>query len=320
MRTFIALLPAFLAALSTAVSAEPATYRAPRRADGRPDFEGIWTNTNSTPLVRPPGYTQLVISEAEAREIDSHRVARDEDPGPGDPPETNEERRIERVSGTLRSSIIVDPPDGQLPTTDEARQRIESFRAGILTTMDGPEQRPLPERCIGTLAAFPPMLSIPASNAHQIVQTADAILLFAEPMHHARIIRMKAQHAHPAITSWLGDSIGRWDGDTLVVETKFFTPSDRVRTSPTGDYVVSPRTVVTERFTRVSHEELNYRFTVDDPALYVRPWTGESHFTLTDAQLLEFACHEGNYSLRFILEAARTLEAKAVPGEKNGGN
>jgi hypothetical protein len=313
MRTSIALLPAFLAALSIAVDAAPVTYQPPRHTDGQPNLEGLWTNRNSTPLVRPQGHTQLFISEAEAREIDSKRLGGEEDPGPGDPSEANDERRIERVGGRLRSSIIVDPPDGQLPTTAEGRELIEDFRAGILTTMDGPEQRPLPERCIGTLAGFPPMLSIPASNVHQIVQTTDAILLFAEPMHDARIIRMNVQHAHPAVTSWLGDSIGWWEGDTLVVETKFFTPSGRVRTSPLGDYLVSPHTVVTERFARVAHEELNYRFTVEDPTWYARPWSGEAHFTLTDEPMLEFACHEGNYSLRFILEAARTLEAKAEP-------
>jgi len=307
MRTSITLLASCVAALSTAVLAEP-------------NLQGIWANNNSTPLVRPPGYTQLFISEAEARQLDSQRLAREEDPGPNDPPETNAERRIEPVGGTWRSSIIVDPPDGQLPTTAEARQRIENFRAGILTTMEGPEQRPLPERCIGTLASLPPMVSILVSNLHQIVQTTDAVLLFAEPMHDARVIRMNAKHSNPAITSWLGDSIGWWERDTLVVETTSFTPSDRVRTSPTGDYVVSPRTVVTERFTRVSHGELNYRFTVEDPTWYTRPWSGESHFTLTDEQPLEFACHEGNYSLRFILEAARTLEGQAVPGEKSGGN
>jgi hypothetical protein len=309
MRTSIALLAALLAALPTPVPGEPAAYQPPRHADGRPNLEGIWTNTNSTPLVRPPGHTQLFISAAEAREIDSHRIAGEEDTGPNDPPEWNEERRIERVSGTLRSSIIIDPPDGQLPGTDAALERIATFRAGIRTVMEGPEQRPLPERCIGSLASLPPMLSIAVSNLHQIVQTADATMMFAEPMHDARIIRMNAQHAHPAVTSWLGDSIGWWEGDTLVVETKSFTPSDRVRTSPLGDYLVSPRTIVTERFTRISHEELNYRFTVDDPTWYLRPWSGESHFTLSDEPMLEFACHEGNYSLRFILEAARALEA-----------
>ena len=308
MRTSIAVLSALLAAQAPSAWGEPAAYQPPRHADGRPNFEGIWTNTNSTPLVRPSGHTQLFISEAEAREIDSHRIAREEDVGPNDPPEWNDERRIERVSGRLRSSIIVDPPDGQLPATEEARRRVATFRAGVRTVMEGPEQRPSPERCIGTVASLPPMLSVAVSNLHQIVQTADAILLFAEPMHDARIIRLNAQHAPAAVTSWLGDSIGWWEGDTLVVETKFFTPSDPARTSPLGDYLVSPRTVVTERFTRISHEELNYRFTVEDPTWYVRPWTGETHFTASDEPMLEFACHEGNYSLRFILEAARTLE------------
>ena len=302
MRTSSASLPAILAALPMAVSAEP-------------NLEGIWTNRNSTPLVRPLGYTRPIISDVEAQELDSQRLAREEEAGPNDPPETNDERRIERVGGTLRSSLITDPPDGQLPTTEASRQRIEKFRAGIRTVMDGPEQRPLPERCIGTLASLPPMLSIPVSNMHQIVQTADAIVLFTEPLHDARIIRMNAQHAHHAITSWLGDSIGWWEGDTLVVETKFFTPNDWVRTSPTGDYVVSPRTVVVEKFTRVAHGELIYRFTVEDATLYTRPWSGEAHLTLTDEPLIEFACHEGNYSLRFILEAARALEAQAEPAK-----
>ena len=308
-RTSIGLLSACLAALTTSASAEPAAYHPPRHADGRPNFEGIWSNTNSTPLVRPPGYTQLFISEAEAREIDSHRIASEEDTGPNEPPEWNDERTIERVSGTLRSSIIIDPPDGQLPGNEALREYLDALRPGLRTIMDGPEQRPTPERSLDVLALLPPMLSIQVSNLHQIVQTADAIVLFAEPMHDARVIRMNAQHAHPAVPSWLGDSIGWWEGDTLVVETKSFTPSDWGRTSPLGDYLVSPRTIVTERFTRISHEELNYRFTVEDPTWYVRPWIGETHFTLTDERLMEFACHEGNYSLRFILEAARTLEA-----------
>ena len=309
MRTSVAFLSAFLAALSLTTAAEPGSYQPPRHTTGQPSFEGIWTNTNSTPLVRPSGHTELFISEAEARQIDSQRIAREEDSGPNDPPDWNEERRIERITGTLRSSIIIDPSDGQLPLSKEAGERLAGFRAGIRTVMEGPEQRPTPERCIGSLASLPPMLSIAVSNLHLIVQTADAIVLSAEPMHDARIIRLDAQHAHPAVTSWLGDSIGWWEEDVLVVETKYFTPSDRARTSPLGDYVVSPHTVVTERFTRVSHDELNYRFTVDDPMLYVRRWSGETHLTRSEDPLIEFACHEGNYSLRFILEAARALES-----------
>jgi len=147
-------------------------------------------------------------------------------------------------------------------------------------------------------------------NLYLIVQTADTVVFFSEWLHDARVIRMSAKHAHPAITSWLGDAIGWWEGDTLVVQTRYFTPSDRARTSPTGIFLVSPTTTVTERFTRVSHEEMNYRFTIEDPNWYERPWTGETHFTRSAERLLEAACHEGNYNMRFNLEAARTLEAE----------
>ena len=153
------------------------------------------------------------------------------------------------------------------------------------------------------------MLSIPAASLHLIVQTPQATVIFAEWMQQARVIRMNAQHVHPAVTSWLGDSIGWWEGNTLVVETRNFTPSDRTRIGVDGVYLVSPRTIVTERFTRISDEEIVYRFTVEDPTWYVRPWTGETHFTRTDDRMIEAACHEGNYTMRFMLEAARALEA-----------
>ena len=265
---------------------------------------------NATPLVRPSGYTQLFISEAEARAIDSRRIAGDEDRTTAtEPTEWTEERHIEHVSGTLRSSLIIDPPDGRIPGNEAFRRRAAAVPAAILHAMDGPEQRPSSERCLGSHAAQPPILSIATDNVHLIVQTAEAVVFFSEWLHEARVIRMNAKHANPAITSWLGDAIGWWEGDTLVVETRYFTPSDTVRVSPAGIFLVSPATTVTERFTRISPEELNYRFTIEDPTWYERPWTGETHFTLSDQGLVEAACHEGNYNLRFMLEAARSLES-----------
>jgi len=302
---------ACLAAISMPASAERGTYQPPRHADGRPNFEGIWTSTNATPLARPPGYTQLFISEEQARELDSSRIAGDEDrTKPTEPTEWTDERHIERVGGTLRSSIIIEPSDGQIPGNEAFRKHVAAVPAAILHAMDGPEQRPNSERCLGSQAAQPPILSIAIDNLHLIIQTAQTIVFFSEWLHEARVIRMNARHAHPAVTSWLGDSIGWWEGDTLVVETRSFTPSDKARTSPSGIFVVSPATAVTERFTRISHEELNYRFTVEDSNWYERPWTGETHFILSDQPLLEVACHEGNYNVRFMLEAARALEAR----------
>jgi len=301
MRRSIAFLCAWLAASSAAAS---------RHDDGRPNFEGIWVNMNATPLVRPSGYTQLFISEAEARAIDSRRIAGDEDRTTAtEPTEWTEERHIEHVSGTLRSSLIIDPPDGRIPGNEAFRRRAAAVPAAILHAMDGPEQRPSSERCLGSHAAQPPILSIATDNVHLIVQTADAVVFFSEWLHEARVIRMNAKHANPAITSWLGDAIGWWEGDTLVVETRYFTPSDTVRVSPAGLFLVSPATTVTERFTRISHEELSYRFTIEDPTWYERPWTGETHFTRSDQGLVEAACHEGNYNVRFMLEAARSLES-----------
>jgi len=311
MRTSIAMFCACLAAISMPASAERGTYQPPRHADGRPNFEGIWTSTNATPLARPPGYTQLFISEEQARELDSSRIAGDEDrTKPTEPTEWTDERHIERVGGTLRSSIIIEPSDGQIPGNEAFRKHVAAVPAAILHAMDGPEQRPNSERCLGSQAAQPPILSIAIDNLHLIIQTAQTIVFFSEWLHEARVIRMNARHAHPAVTSWLGDSIGWWEGDTLVVETRSFTPSDKARTSPSGIFVVSPATAVTERFTRISHEELNYRFTVEDSNWYERPWTGETHFILSDQPLLEVACHEGNYNVRFMLEAARALEAR----------
>jgi hypothetical protein len=311
MRTSTACLCVWLVSFSMPASAERDAYQPPRHDDGRPNFEGIWVNTNATPLVRPDGYQQLFISEAQAHELDSRRIAGDEDrTTPTEPTEWTDQRHIERVSGTLRSSIVIDPSDGQIPGNDAFRKRVAAVRPAILHAMDGPEQRPNSERCLGSHAAQPPILSIATDNLHLIVQTAQAVVFFSEWLHEARVIRMSAKHAHSVITSWLGDAIGWWEGDTLVVETRYFTPSDKARVSPAGIFLVSPATTVTERFTRISHEEINYRFTVEDPTWYERPWTGETHFTLSDERLLEAACHEGNYNMRFMLDAARSLEAQ----------
>jgi hypothetical protein len=311
MRTSTAFLCAWLASFSMPASAERGTYQPPRHDDGHPNFEGMWVNMSATPLVRPPGYTQLLISESEARTIDSQRIARAEDrTTPTEPTEWTNDRQIERVSGTLRSSVIIEPSDGQIPGNEAFRKRVATVPAAILHAMDGPEDRPSSERCLGSQGVQPPILSMAMGNLYLIVQTADTVVFFSEWLHDARVIRMSAKHAHPAITSWLGDAIGWWEGDTLVVQTRYFTPSDRARTSPTGIFLVSPTTTVTERFTRVSHEEMNYRFTIEDPNWYEAPWTGETHFTRSDERLLEAACHEGNYNMRFNLEAARTLEAE----------
>lgn len=147
-------------------------------------------------------------------------------------------------------------------------------------------------------------------NIYQIVQTPATTVIVSEFIHDARIIRINGAHSPPAVTSWLGDSIGWWERDTQVVETKYFAPNSSVRLNARYVFFVSPETTVIERFTRVSANELNYVFTVSDPTFYARAWTGETHLLRSKDRMFECACHEGNYSLQNVLEAARAQDAK----------
>ena len=283
-------------------------YRPSRLSDGRPDLQGTWVHNDATPLVRPAGFP-AVISSQQAVAIETMVFGVLLDPNvPNDPVSDITPKHVMPIRGTLRSSIVIEPEDGLIPGTARFKEQSEKNRFNILNAMDGPEQRPTSERCLGNAASQPPILYNPGTNMHQIVQTKDTVVFFSEIMHDARIIRLNATHAPAAVTSWLGDSIGWWENDTLVVETKNFTLSDTGRSVPFVLYYVSPQTTVTERFTRVSDNELNYVFTVDDPVYYMRRWKGETHFSRSEDRMFEYSCHEGNYSLTHILQDARAHE------------
>jgi len=285
--------------------------RPSRLPDGRPDLQGTWLHSNATPLVRPAGFSTLVISPEQAVAVEAMVSSVLFDPNvPNDPVSDITPRHVLPIRGTLRSSIVIEPKDGLIPGTALFKERAEKNRFNLLNAMDGPEQRPTSERCLGNPASQPPNLYNPGTNMHQIVQTKDTIVFFSESMHDARIIRLNAKHAPAAVTSWLGDSVGWWEGDTLVVETKYFTSSDTGRAVPFVLYYVSPETTVTERFTQVSDNELSYIFTVDDPVYYTQPWTGETHFLRSDDRMFEYSCHEGNYSLTNILQGARVRDGQ----------
>jgi hypothetical protein len=297
--------------LSCSAFAKERVYSPPRLDTGQPDMQGVWVASNSTPLQRPPGFTNLLIDEAQAAKLLAALEARAEDRTvPTEPTEYFEAFSIEPIRGQLRSSIIVDPPSGLLPGNALYQQHVAKAVAGVLSAMDGPEQRPAAERCLGSQTVQPPILSIRNGvNLHQIVQTADSFLFVSEFLGAARIIRLSSQRPPAAITSWLGDSIGRWEGDVLVVETRGFTPSDHLRAAGgTSSFLVSSLTVVTERFARVAEDRIDYSFVVEDPTYYTQPWKGESHFLRRDEPILEYACHEANYSLVHILEGARERE------------
>ena len=226
-----------------------------------------------------------------------------------------------RVDGQPRSSLVVDPPDGKVPPMKpEAMKRNAAFAAGGAVSpdanegaaagppgaFDGPELRPLAERCLlgfGSTSGPPTLPNYFYNNMKQIVQTKDSILILNEMVHDARVIRMNAQHLPPTIRKWMGDSVGKWEGDTLVVDTTNFTNKTQFRGSGENLHVV-------ERFTRTGPKTILYRFTVEDPSTWDRSWTGEYPWNATDENLYEYACHEGNYSLGGMLRGARQKEAE----------
>jgi hypothetical protein len=231
-----------------------------------------------------------------------------------------------KINGQTRTSIIVDPPNGRVPALtaaarDRAARRIvrttsdeqESNDPGLEGpgAYDDPERRPLGERCLlgfGSTSG-PPALPVLYNNLHQIVQTKDTVLILNEMDHDARVVRLNSTHVPSSVRKWMGDSIGWWDGDTLVVETTNFTDKTRFRGS-------SDKLKVTERFSRLDANTLLYRFTVEDPDTWATSWTGEYAWPTTDEQMFEYACHEANYALGNILRGARQRERDAA---KTGG-
>jgi len=238
--------------------------------------------------------------------------------------------RYVMVDGRRRSSLIIDPPDGHVPQLTPAARQRAAARAARPTSdqqareddarlvtapgeYDDPERRPLGERCLlgfGSTSG-PPALPVLYNNLHQIVQTPGSVLILNEMDHDARVIRMGDQHLPRGIRKWLGDSVGRWDGDTLVVDTTNFTDKTRFRGSSENLHVV-------ERFTRVDSKTLLYRFTIEDPDTWTSTWMGEYTWPATDEHVYEYACHEANYALGDILRGARLNEADdaATKGKK----
>jgi hypothetical protein len=337
MRTVIAIGFAALAATSMVAQQKPPASAArpwtmPRTPDGKPDLQGVWSNATITPLERPANVTDLVLSEEEAARMEKTTVERrDERNQPSDPNRPAPPKggdgstgaagnvggynnfwldpgeRVARVDGMARSSLVIDPPNGRVPAlTDEARARSQQ-RMKMMAgrgQYDHPEFRPLAERCILSFGPTTPLIpNYFYNNNIQIVQTPDHVMILMEMVHDARIVRIGGTHVPRHIRPWMGDSIGRWDGDTLVVETTNFPPQQQFRGA-------SENLKVTERFRRSDATTINYRFTVEDPTTFTAPWTGEIPFRAMDELIYEYACHEGNYALANVLSGARNEEKR----------
>ncbi|GFE81713.1 hypothetical protein GCM10011487_37130 [Steroidobacter agaridevorans] len=324
----IGLAVALAVAAMTAHSADGANrrYQAPRLADGTPDLQGVWTNQTATPMERAVELgTRRAFTDAEAAAISKAAIAAVEaDAQPSDPDKkieaaaslppvgnynlfwTDRGMSVAQIDGEYRTSMIIEPLNGRVPPlTEAARKRMDATKIG--RSNDGPEGRALGERCLLSFgySSGPPMLPVMYNSYYQIVQSPGYVMILVEMVHDARIIRIDDEHVPGSVRKWMGDSVGRWEGDTLVVQTRNFRQEQSFRGS-------SEQAVITERFTRVADDKIVYRFTVDDPATFTERITGELPFVPADGNVYEYACHEGNYALPGILSGAREEEKAAA--------
>jgi hypothetical protein len=316
-----------LAASGVSLDAQrPAPTGPPRTADGRPDLQGIWSFATLTPLERPRELADkavLTAEEAAAFErVQIERQNKDQRSGQARQDVEGAYNNFwwdygSKVIGTRRTSLIVDPPDGRMPAmTPEAQKRATGPRQPPITErvvlgaiVDGPEHLGLSERCILGFSSGPPILSNAYNNNLQVVQTRDYVVIHTEMIHEARVVPLDGRsHVPSGMRLWLGDSRGRWDKDTLVVETTNFTDKSSFSGSIIARGGSTAAMHLVERFTRVDRDTLLYEFTITDPATWVRPWTVQLPMTRSDEPIYEYACHEGNYSMPNMLKGARAVE------------
>jgi hypothetical protein len=328
-------------ALSFAAAAQAAPYKPPRMSDGHPSLEGYWNNGTLTRMERDPKYGErraLTPDELAAIETaNDARSARLNAPTPqtkgvDDLNEcqsgaqgaacgynagwTDPGNRVMRVGGEARTSLITFPANGRMPKRLPGAPAVRRFAEGEngpAGRADNPENRSLGERCIMSfgVSSGPVMTSQLYNNNYQFVQTPHDVAIWVEMVHDVRIIRIGGRHRMDGVRPYMGDSIGWWEGDTLVAETTGYNPAQNLRGA-------SPNVKVTERFTRVAPDRVRYQFKVEDPAVWAEPWGGEYEFAKS-GPVYEYACHEGNYGLEGILAGARHEEQEAKAVAAKGG-
>ena len=311
-----------------AQTAEADKWTPPRTTDGRPDLQGIWTTQTFTPLQRPERYAgKEFLTEQEAAELTKLLTTDGINPLAGAIFAASDEERAKLVDQTdafhynnaawlttprmktlssRRTSLIVDPPDGRIPPlTPEGQKRAAARRAAL--NFDSYENRPLQERCVVWTHEGPPMMPPAYNDMYQIFQTPGYVIVFRElSTSQPRIIPTDGRpHLSEGIRQWAGDSRGRWEGDTLVVETTNFHEKTAFQGSSAALHVV-------ERFTRASADRIVYQFTATDPTTWARPWTAEIPMIQTGGHPWEYGCHEGNYGILNILRGARAADKKST--------
>jgi len=313
VKVHLALIGLLVGACSAAaVAQQPARYVVPRTEFGQPDFQGAWATDFLTTLERMPGATALTVSPEQAKALATAFLEKG-------PVLTDPDTKIlgldqlAKVHGEYRTSIVVDPADGKMPLTPAGADLIAKVQARTKEKFDNPEERSLSERCIENLT-YAPIRTVPVLLPRQIVQTRDYVVISGEDVPGPRIIYLRGGAAPAWQRSIGGYSIGHWEGDTLVVETTRLRTDDPVRGGAGRPLAIGSRTTISERFTRLSANELQYRYTVRDDDLYTRPWSGEFSLRRFDDRVLEYACHEANYSMTNMLRGGRVQDKEQAAG------
>jgi hypothetical protein len=317
--------------LTPATDATPPTNTSavPRTADGRPDLQGVWDYRTITPLERPIELgTKAFFTAEEAASFEKQENQRQNrdliDPEQGGlqypaggvvPYNEFWYDRGNKVVGSKRTSLIVDPPDGRLPALTPEGQRRADLRAAAQRNdqlghplADSWEDRPLQERCLVGLNSGPPMTPGAYNNNFQLFQTPQYVVILNEMVHDARVVPLDGR-PHSSLRQWKGDSRGHWEGDTLVVDTINFKRETSLPGSSANMHLI-------ERFTRADANTLVYEFTVDDPTTWTKPWTAVIPVSKSNEPIYEYACHEGNYAMSAILAGARADEKAATEAAK----
>ena len=284
----------------------------------RQTFEGNWNSGTATPLERPPELKdKAFFTRDEAAEWERQFVQSNEEP-------TLEAAATSRGTGTyntvyrefgtrtvktLRTSIVTDPPDGRIPALTPAAAEINRRVTQRQRSPEGPEDLGLQDQCLAFETAGPPMLPYSYNSNYQIVQTRDAFVVHVEMNHDARIIHLDGRpHLPSSIRRWMGDSIGHWSGNTLVVDTTNFNDAGGFYGAAGGNFAWDRNLHLVERFSRFDAATLLYQFEIDDPTAFTHPWKGELTMTRSDERIYEYACHEGNYSLVNLLRGYRAAD------------
>ena len=315
-RTVAFMLIALLGTTLAAAQA-PKKWTAPRTPDGQPDLQGFWTNSSYSPLERPKNVTKEFYSKEEALELEKKAAEQEtEQTVPGTVADVHYDftqfaldRNQSAHALNLRTSLIIDPADGRLPpltAEGEKRAADRAEAAKLVGRWDSAQSNELDDRCMIFVGAGPPMLPAGYNSNYQIVQAPGYVMILFEQNHDVRVIPLDGRpHISRNMRQWTGDSRGRWDGNTLVVETTNFNGKNPLRGS-------SENLRVVERFTRLDADTIDYKFTVEDESTWTRPWTAALPLKKTVGPLFEHPCHEGNYGLYNTLVGARLEEKKAA--------